>query len=470
MPQIPIFSGVFTDNSPDVRTSYPVNLVPVPKTSGVSQEYLRPADGLVALGTGPGIDRGGINWNGVCYRVMGSKLVTISNAGVVTVLGDVGDDGLQVTLDYSFDLLGIASNGNLFFWNPATSTLTQNTDPDLGVVLDIVWVDGYWMSTDGEFLIVTDLTNPLAVNPLRYGSSEVDPDPVVALWKLRNEVYALNRYTIEVFDNVGGDLFPFQRIDGAQIEKGTIGTHTCCLYADMIAFLGSGVNEAPGIYLGANAQTQKISTQEVDQILLQFTEAQLALCKLEARNDRTHEHLYVHLPDRTLVYDIAASKAVQAQVWFTLTTTVVGFQRYKAQNWVWCYDRWLVADPTSTTFGYAVTNISTHWGQTVRWEFGTLMLYNEANGAVIHELELIALTGSVALSSNPQIATSYSLDGQSWSQDRWITVGTTGNTHKRLVWWRQGFMRRFRVQRFRGTSQAHISMLRLEAQIEPLAY
>jgi hypothetical protein len=238
----------------------------------------------------------------------------------------------------------------------------------------------------------------------------------------------------------------------------------------MIAFLGSGVNEAPGIYLGANAQTQKISTQEVDQILLQFTEAQLALCKLEARNDRTHEHLYVHLPDRTLVYDIAASKAVQAQVWFTLTTTVVGFQRYKAQNWVWCYDRWLVADPTSTTFGYAVTNISTHWGQTVRWEFGTLMLYNEANGAVIHELELIALTGSVALGSNPQIATSYSLDGQSWSQDRWITVGTTGNTHKRLVWWRQGFMRRFRVQRFRGTSQAHISMLRLEAQIEPLAY
>jgi hypothetical protein len=91
--QIPILSGVFTDNSPDVRTSYPVNLVPVPKTSGVSQEYLRPADGLVALGTGPGIDRGGINWSGVCYRVMGSNLVTISTAGVVTVLGDVGDDG-----------------------------------------------------------------------------------------------------------------------------------------------------------------------------------------------------------------------------------------------------------------------------------------------------------------------------------------------------------------------------------------
>jgi hypothetical protein len=66
----------------------------------------------------------------------------------------------------------------------------QVTDPDLGVVLDVVWVDGYFMTTDGEFLVVTELTDPTQVNPLKYGSSEVDPDPVVALLKLRNEVYA----------------------------------------------------------------------------------------------------------------------------------------------------------------------------------------------------------------------------------------------------------------------------------------
>jgi hypothetical protein len=88
------------------------------------------------------------------------------------------------------------------------ATLTQNTDPDLGTVLDVVWVDGYWMTTDGEFLVVTDLTNPLAVDPFKYGSSEVDPDPVKALLKVRNEVYALNRHTIEAFDNVGGCGLP----------------------------------------------------------------------------------------------------------------------------------------------------------------------------------------------------------------------------------------------------------------------
>ena len=70
---------------------------------------------------------------------------------------------------------------------------------------------------------------------------------------------------------------------------------------------------------------------------------------------------------------------------------------------------------------------------------------------------------------NPTISTSYSVDGQAWSQDRFILAGSSGDSQKRLVWWQQGFMRDRRVQRFRGTSHAHISMLRLEARLEPLA-
>ena len=467
--QISILNGIYTDNGPDFRTSYPVNMVPVPKNSGISTGYLRPGDGLVANGTGPGIDRGGINWQGECYRVMGTKLVSVASNGAVTVLGDVGGPvNTLVTFDYSFDELAIASGGRLYYWD--NSTLTQVTDPDLGVVLDVVWVDGYFMTTDGEFLIVTELSDPTQVNPLKYGSSEVDPDPVVALLKLRNEVYALNRNTVEVFDNIGGDLFPFQRIDGAQLQKGVVGTFACCVYIDRIAFLGSGRNESPSIYVGAAATTQKISTQEIDELLLTYTEAQLSLVKLEARNDKSHQHLYVHLPDRTIVYDAAASEALGDQVWFTLTTTVVGFAQYRARNLVWAYDKWLVGDPQSSTIGYLVDDIGSHWGQQVRWEFGTIIAYNEGKGALFQKMELVSLTGRVALGTNPQISTSYSLDGLSYSQDRYIYVGTIGNTSKRLAWFQQGHMRNWRIQRFRGDSDSHIAFARLEMQIEGLLY
>ena len=467
--KIPILTGIYTDNGPDFRTAYPVNLVPVPLPNGIDDGFMRPADGIIANGTGPGIDRGGINWNGICYRVMGSKLVRIDSDGAVTILGDVGNDGRDVTLDYSFDRLAIASNLNLFYWSHILG-LVQVTDPDLGVVLDVVWVDGYFMTTDGEFLVVTELSDPLAVNPLKYGSAEADPDPVVALLKLRNEVYALNRQTIEVFDNVGGDLFPFQRIEGAQIEKGVVGTHACCIFLETVAFLGGGFNEAPGIYLGANATASKISTQEIDTILLNYTEEQLATVNVEARNDRAHQYLYVHLPDRTLVFDGEATKALSQPVWFILTSSIIHYSRYRAQNFVWCYNKWLVGDSESTAIGYFDIDISTHWGVTVRWEFGTTIIYNEGRGAIVQQLELVSLTGSVAFGTNPTINTSYSTDGQTWSQQKFINIGTTGDRAKRLVWFQQGWMRNWRIQRFQGTSQAHMSFARLEAAIEPLAF
>jgi len=467
--QIPILNGIFADSSPDLRTSYPVNLVPVPKDSGISKGFLRPGDGIVANGSGPGIDRGGINWRNECYRVMGTKLVSIDRDGVVTTLGDVGGPTTEmVTMDYGFGRLAIASGGRLYYWDE--SSLVQVTDPDLGLVLDVVWADGYYMTTDGSSLVVTELSDPTQINPLKYGSSEVDPDPIVALLKLRNEIYALNRNTIEVFDNVGGEFFPFQRIEGAQIQKGVIGTFGCCVFVNGIAFLGSGRNEAPGIYIGVNATSQKLSTQEIDQILLGYTEAQLVTVKLEARNDKNHNHLYIHLPDRTIVYDATASQALQTPVWFTLTTSTIGFEQYRAKNMVWAYDKWLVGDTQSNAIGYLVDNISSHWEQIVRWEFGTLIVYNEGNGAIFNEMELVSLTGSVAIGVNPIISTSYSTDGQSWSQDRGIRVGTTGNSRKRLAWFQQGHMRNWRIQRFRGDTQAHLSFIRLEAQIEPLAY
>lgn len=464
--QIPILNGVYTDEAADFRASYPRNMIPVLGPNGISAGYFRPADGIVSHGTGPGVDRGAINWNGACYRVMGTKLVSIGIDGTVTEIGDVGTGG-QVTMDYSFDYLGINSGSDLYFYNG--TTLSKNTDADLGIVNSMLWVDGYFMTTDGEFLVVTELGNPFAVNPLKYGSSEVDPDPIKCLLKVRNEVYALNRHTGEVFDNIGGELFPFQRIEGAQLQRGTLGAHTACVFIESVAFLGSGRNEAPAVWIGANSQTVKISTREVDKIFLDYTEAQLENVVLEARVDKGHQFLYIHLHDQTLVYDASASSVMQERVWFSLTSSITGNSVYRGRNFVWCYDKWLCGDPTSYLIGYLTDSISSHYGDINGWEFGTTIIYNNSVGAMFHQLELVGLTGRIALGTDPTISTSYSVDGESWSQERFIKAGKTGDRLKRLVWFQQGAMRNWRIQRFRGTSDAHISVARLEATLEPLS-
>lgn len=463
--QIKILNGIYTDQAGDVRAAYPRNFIPVPAQSGVSTGYLRPGEGLVEDGQGPGLGRGGIEWNGVCYRVMGNRLVKILNNNSVVDIGPISGSG-EVTLDYSFDYLAICGGGNAYLYDG--TTLQQITDTDLGTPHDLIWVDGYFLFTDGEFIIATDLNNPLSINPLRYGSSEVDPDPIKAILKLRNEPQVLNRYTIEAFDNIGGPGFPFQRIDGAQIARGTIGTHTCCVFLENIAFIGGGRNEALAVWLGSNGNSTRISTREIDMILNSYGEATLSQSLLEPRVWNGHQMLYIHLPDRALVYDGAASQALGEPVWFTLDSGLVGFQKYRAKNFVRCYESWLIEDSISPIFGHVTDAFSTHYGEPVAWEFSTPITYNEGNGAIFHELELVCLNGRSAFGVESSVSTSYSTDGMTFGQEKTIMLGARGDRNRRLVWFKQGFMRNMRIQKFKGTSDGHLSVLRLEAQLEPL--
>lgn len=463
--QIQIVNGIYADQAADFRTAYPRNMVPVPKVQGISNGYLRPADGVEQTGAAIGPDRGGINWNGVLYRVSGTKLVRVSRAGAVQVLGDVGDGG-HCSFDYSFDRLGIASGGRLYYWNG--STLTQVTDPDLRTVRDVCWIAGYFLTTDGDYLVTTDLGDPASVKTLNYGSAESDPDPIMAVDELRNEAYAFGRYTIEAFQNVGGTGFPFQRIEGAQVGRGIIGTHTYCEANGTFMFMGSGRDEAPGVFVMVPGDSNKISTREIDTILLGYTEEELSQAVMERRADKNHVHVLIHLPRQTLVYDLTGTQALGEPVWFTLDSGLVGPATYRARGLVWCYDQWNVGDPTGPALGRMVSDVSTHYGQPIGWEFGTQLVYNEAGGAIVHELELICLPGRVPFGEDPRIWTSYSTDGQTWSMERGVAAGRTGERNKRICWRTMGTIGQWRVQRFRGTSDAHVSVARLEAQLEPL--
>jgi hypothetical protein len=465
--QVPILSGIYGAGTvAELRASYPRNFVPVIQQSGISSGFLKPADGIRQIGTGPGKGRGGVNWNGRLYRVSGSQLIRIERDGSWVSLGEVGSDGGQVTFTYSFDRLGIASGGHLYYYDGAT--LKPQADPDLGKVVDVVYVAGYFFTTDGTSLVVTELANPFSVLPLKYGSSEANPDPVKAVAELRGEVYAFNRYTIEVFMNVGGDGFPFSVVKGGQVTKGIVGTHAYCPLGDTFAFIGSGFNEAPAAYIMTQGDAAKISSEEVDRVLATFTEDELATCVLEVRTYRDKQVVMMHLPDRCWCFDTLATKRADEPVWYPIDSGLMEPAQYRARGLVWCYDRWNVDDPTSTALGVLDETVSTHYGADVGWEFGVPIIYNAGDDAIVHEIELVALSGRVALGASPVVWTSYSRDGVTWSVDRPKAAGVRGQFRKRIAWRTQGTISSWRVQRFRGTSEASLSPVRLECRFEPL--
>jgi hypothetical protein len=401
------------------------------------------------------------------YAVVGDKFISIDEDSVVTIIGNVGNDGLHTTMVYSFDRLAITSADKLFYYNG--SALTQVTDADLGRALSVAWINGYFITTDGDYLVSTDITDPTSVSPLKYGSSEYDPDPIVGVIVHRTELYAINRYSIEAFQITPSTGFPLERIEGAQIPKGVVGPTAVCLYAESIAFVGGGRNSPTSVYIGSNGSAVKIATDEIENVLSAYTETELYKTVLKSRAQDGHEYLWISLPDRTLIYDVSSSVTMGSPIWCTLTSSTDGFSRYRLTDPVYIYNKWIVFDADTGDFGYMSKETMRQFGAIYRWEFATPIVYNEGRGAVFHSIELQCITGRSESGDTPYVSTSYSTDGITWSQDRVIAAGVSGERRKRLVWFRQGHMKNWRTQRFRGDSKAIIAPIRIEANMEPLA-
>lgn len=463
MADVPILSGIVTDLGGDYRDYLPLNLVPVAVSNGISGGYLRPANGIVERGEGSGRARGATVWKDTLYVVQNGDFSSVASDGTVTRISNI-QTGDRASLAGSFDHLAIATDGRLYLFD-GTSEQRVN-DADLGEVIDVDWTGGYFVFTDGEFIATTDLDDPFSVTADKYTSSEASPDPILAVKVLSNEVYAVNRHTTEVFQNVGGTGFPFQRIETAQIEKGCVGTYACLKYLDQLAIVGGGMHDAVAVWLMRGGSPVKLSTREIDKRLAELTESELAAVYLTQQVADDQAILHVHLPNETLAYDAAASARLERPVWHRLQSNN---QIWRASTVTYAYGEWWVGDTNSGKIGVFDTSTSRHWQRIVDWSFATPIIYAGGNSAQVHRIELVGLPGRAALGRDPFISTKYSADGITWSQPKRISAGKIGERTKRLTWFQQGPINQYRIQRFDGTSDAHLTVSALNFEAEALA-
>ena len=459
--RVPLISGITTDESAEFRTSYPVNLEIVPTNNKIAEAQFRAPAGAIPFTTGPGVDRGGFMWRGLLRRVMGTRLVSIDAAGAVTDHGDVGGAG-PVQFAEGFDRLGIRSGDKLYYFDE--TAIEQVTDVDLGPVHDLLWVDGFFMTTDGTSIVVTELNDPESILPLKYGSAEEDPDMVTGLIKARNEVYVCGLFTIQVLRNIGGNGFPFAPIKGATIPVGCVGPMAKCLFADSFAFVGSARNEALGVYAAGSGSAHRISTRWVDDELAKVTDPTSII--LENRSSRAERRLLVHLPDKTLMFLANASRTLEAPVWVVLQSGLNA--PYRIRNSVEAYGETIVGDLASSALGKLSYDVSTHFGVAAQWQFDAGPDYNEGKGAIITSLELVGLPGRAPAGEEPTMFMSMTRDGMTFSAERVHAMGMRGERGLRMIWRPRVNFRTWIGFRFRGLNAAMPGFAALEVEALPL--
>lgn len=443
MPQtvLPLIKGDKTVSNADYRDALPVNFTVVERNILGAQGYLLSHPGLTSFATGLGSDRGGY-WNErqiTHFRVSGTDLIDVSATGSVTSLGTITGSS-RASMVHSFNSQAIVADGRMWLFDGAT--LNEVTDSDLGDPIDITWIDGYYFLTDGEFLYHTDLTDESAIDPLKFATSEFSPDPTLAVDKTSdNQVIVFNRYTTEYFENRTTTNFAFRRIKNKAVKCGVVGTHCETELEGTFYIIGGGREESVSVHRIIAGTYSSIATREVDKILAEYTDDELAGAILETRVQDRDRFLVASLPRHTLLYNLSiAVKFGNMNAWTIVKSDITGELPWRGINGV--NDPrvgWVYGDRTDTNIGILDNTVATQYGNTIESLFFTPLV--DLESASIDALEIDTIPGHQFNVGNVTCAISLTYNGLTYGKEWWALYGVQSKYSIRFIANRLGYVR-----------------------------
>ena len=463
--KLPLVKGTRIDAEAEWRDVLPTNMVGFVQTVGSWSGFLRTADGLTSFATGSGIDRGGL-WSDRFkkhFRVSGNDMIEVDEFGAVSVVsGSTIPGSGQVQFENSFNSVAFTANGDYYRWDGSTVSL-QSKPAGAGDFIDMTWIDGYYIFTDGENLWNTTLADETAFNGNERAGSDFAPDEIVGVEKTTdNKLMVFNRYTTERFYNNAGQLFPFARIPNAAIPIGIVGTNAKANIGDgrFIVF-GGGKEYSPSFYLLTNSY-QNISTKEIDSIIDAYSDFELSRISIEYRDTRDQELVICHLPRNTLVYDITLSQSLGSNIWYEWNS---GDETWRGINGV--YDprnvddsasSWIYGDKQDGTIGRLDETVCTQYGNVVEFRCETPLV---RAGGTVRVAELVTAPGHSSVKDDV-VFVSTTKDGALFGPEVLLARGDQGDYQKRIIVRRLGDYPRWFGMRVRGKSAGVFSITGVE--------
>lgn len=452
----------------DYRDNLPVNMTAVARNIEGDQGYLLTHDGLTEFSQTGGVARGGVfneRFN-EHYRVSGNVFESIGASGSVSELGVISGSSI-CSFANSFNTQAILSDGKYYLWDGAT--LTNVLDPELGVPIDITWFRGIYVMTDGESLFQTDIVNEYSISPLKYSSSEFASDPIVGVARNdQNQILAFNRYSTEYFyfnANAPSGTSVLQVISGKAIKVGIVGTH-CKTELDGVFFiLGGRKEESPSIHALTGSQVQTIATREIDKIIGKYDETALSTSVIESRVVDRDKFIIVHLPEDTLLFNLAISRKVgNDAAWSIIKTGVEIDEPWRGKFGVFDprASKWIYGDIKENKLGYLNHEEASQYGEQVENICYSPIIAGYETRSV-NNFELNTIPGYS--SSDMTCFNSYSSDGVTYQQERSTLISEQGNYNTRYMVRDIFYIREDFSMKFRFVSNDKMALSGLKADI-----
>lgn len=241
-----------------------VNVYPRQSTGGKYPFNLINTPGLAFYLELPTVPVKALHQNGNrAFAVTPTKFYEIFANGSYEELGDVDLRG-RVAMEDNGSQVVMVDGEKGYYYDTSTNEVNEITAEGFYPASTVTYQDGYFIfdrKGTGQFFISNLLD--VTFDPLDFATAEGQPDPLVAVLSDHREVFMFGTETIEVWYNSGAADFPFERNQGAFIEKGCGARYTVAKQNNTVYFVGSDLM----VYQMSGYTPVRISSHAVEKTL-----------------------------------------------------------------------------------------------------------------------------------------------------------------------------------------------------------
>lgn len=433
----------YVERFPTFDAQRTINFYPVVDETQKGKEIaaLYGTPGLLSFTTcGSGPIRGNLApANGRAFEVSGNQLYEIFADGTNISRGTMTSTNSICSLAENGLQLAVCDGTGLYILTYATNAFAKVTSsfPGGGTV---TFIDGYFMvnvPSSGKFY-KSALYDGLTWGALDFKTAESSPDNLARVFNAIGQLWALGDKTIEIFTNVGGSGFGFERIAGAKIETGCIAPHSVVSLDNSIFWLGADKDGFGIVYKASGFSPQRISTFGIEYLLRQVSD----LTVLRAYTYQEDGHVFYALTgagmNTTLVYDVST------QMWHerAYLNSMGNFEAHLGVCHMFAFGKHLVGSRVDGKVYDMSLNYYSDDGAALKSQRTFTHIYKDGNFFMPGNLEVDFESGvglTTGQGSDPVCWLEVSNDfARTWGGEQTQPIGKIGEYRTRSIWRRLG--------------------------------
>lgn len=381
------------------------------------------ASGIKPGVSGSGIGRGLFTFQQVLYAVSGTTLYKIDAQHKVTSLGTVSGNQLCTFAANASQLTICDPDASYVF----DGSLNRITDPDFLNGKQCAGIDSYvlFLGPNGEFFC-SDLAQATSYDALNFATAEGAPDKTIGLIADHRQALLFGTDSLELWEDVGGNAFPFARASNGFVELGCAAGYSIAKLDNSPHWLASDltVRRLDGL------TPIRVSQHGVEQAIRSY--AVVSDARGFSFTESGHIFYVLTFPTagHTWVLDATTHEWHERESY--------GLTRWRPCATALCYNRNYVQDFETGDVGYIDAKTFTDWGKTQRMSWTYPSVYDKGDLKFHSELSVRVQTGlglSTGQGSQPKIQLECSDNGGiTFEHVEDISLGRQGHFNARVAW------------------------------------